>query len=59
MNQTPMTTREAIDEAMYCMVEQMSNGSTTEKGRDVIRSAMHLLCDTYGFKIDRYFPVDA
>ena len=57
MTPTPMTTREAVEQALYALAfrHQMALSSTKQKETIV---AAQLLCELYGFKLEQFFGAE-
>lgn len=60
MTQIQLTTREAVEEALYSMASSAriedKYGNANEWLRK--RSACALLCDLYGFNLEQFFDAD-
>lgn len=54
MTQTPMTTREAVEEALYCMAYILTKDCQNYDERKNTLAAMRLLCQQYGLQVDRF-----
>lgn len=54
MTQIQLTTREAVQEAIYAL-SYRHDMAMLEQTRDRVYSAAVLLCDLYGFKLEQFF----
>lgn len=54
MTQIQLTTREAVEEAIYAL-SYRHDMARLDETQDRVYSAAVLLCDMYGFKLEQFF----
>lgn len=59
MTQIQLTTREAVENAIYAMAEVHGNLQGQPETREELMASCKLLCELYGFKTDQFFGASA